>query len=451
MMGGRIIFRFLHISDVHFRFCCADSFENVTREMIKNKIKEECVNKEINCLIISGDIFHQGVLSSIDLEESKRFIKSLPGHENPVVVPGNHDLDRHARVKIDGYNNFLYREEVILQKAKTGEFTLSDKDKELLYNKSFGAFQRYVKELGGKVCATPNDEFLMHRFPLSGDLAAKIVLLNTSVLAGQKLRGEEFRHWINEKKQALENARNSFDAVKIAELELELTHIQRRMENDGGFIVDEYPQDHNGYKSGRMAISKGAAVQLEQLNINPAKDIVIFVGHHSFDFMAPQMQAAFQEAVCKAGYGLYFCGHAHNVRTRKIMQNIHETAYEFQAGVMYKENWDKAQYGFNIGEIIVGPDGNGAVNVTSFFTYKSPSGRTMWDTENHAKIIALSLSLGDAVENINNSMETPKRGTKENENAPIEEHDNSLASHFMRKEMDHSELSFRLAKFRSLE
>lgn len=96
-MGGRIIFRFLHISDVHFRFCCADSFENVTREMIKNKIKEECVNKEINCLIISGDIFHQGVLSSIDLEESKRFIKSLPGHENLVVVPGNHDLDRHAR------------------------------------------------------------------------------------------------------------------------------------------------------------------------------------------------------------------------------------------------------------------------------------------------------------------------------------------------------------------
>ena len=75
----------------------------------------------------------------------------------------------------------------------------------------------------------------------------------------------------------------------------------------------------------------------------------------------------------------------------------------------------------------------------------------MWDTENDAKIIALSLSLGDAVENINNSMETPKRGTKENENAPIEEHDNSLASHFMRKEMDHSELSFRLAKFRSLE
>ena len=37
-MGGQIVFRFLHISDVHFRFRCADSFENVTREMIKEKI-----------------------------------------------------------------------------------------------------------------------------------------------------------------------------------------------------------------------------------------------------------------------------------------------------------------------------------------------------------------------------------------------------------------------------
>ena len=446
MMEGQIIFRFLHVSDVHFRFHCADSFENVTREMIKEKIKKECPNEDINCLIISGDLFHQGILSSIDFDESKAFIQSLPGHENLVVVPGNHDLDRYARVKTDGYNTFLYREEVILQKTKAGEFTLSDKEKKLLYNRSFGAFRQYVKRLGNKVYATPDDEIRMQRFLLSGGLEVKIVPLNTSVLAGQKLRGEEFRRWMHEKKRVLEDARNSFDAVKIAELELELTHIQRRMENDGGLVVDEYLQDYSGHKSGRMAISKRTATQLEQLNLNPAKDITIFVGHHSFDFMAPQMQAALQKAVSKAGYGLYFCGHAHSARTQKIMQNIHETAYEFQAGVMYKESWEKAQYGFNIGEIIIGPDGNGEVNVTSFFTYKSPSGRTVWETEKHTKIIALSLSRSDATENINNTF-TKKEDA---ENTRSEKDNDSSVSHFPLEEKEHSELSFRLARFRSL-
>lgn len=450
-MGGQIVFRFLHISDVHFRFRCADSFENVTREMIKEKIKEVCWGKKINCLIISGDLFHQGVLSRIDFDESKTFIQGLPGHEYLVVVPGNHDLDRYARVKMDGFNNFLYREKVILEKAKDGEFTLSDNEKELLYNESFGAFQKYVTELCNKVYAIPDDEIQMQGFPLHGGLKVKIVPLNTSVLAGQSLRGEDFRRWINEKKQVLKNARNSFDAVKMAELELELAHIQRRMEDDGGVIVDEYPLTHNGHKSGRMAISKSAASQLEKLNIDSSKDIVIFVGHHSFDFMVPQMQAAFQKAVGKVGYGLYFCGHAHNARTQKIMQNIPMTAYEFQAGVMYKENWDKAQYGFNIGEIIVGPDGNGEVNVASFFTYKSPSGGTVWDKEEHTKIIALSLSLGDAAENINNTFNTSEPVTEKagTEDASTSKYDD--ASHFPPKAKDHSKLSFRCAEFQSLE
>ena len=165
--------------------------------------------------------------------------------------------------------------------------------------------------------------------------------------------------------------------------------------------------------------------------------------------MAPQMQAAFQGAVRKVGYGLYFCGHAHNARTQKIMQNIQETAYEFQAGVMYKENWDKAQYGFNIGEIIINPDGNGTVNVTSSFTYKSPSGRTVWDTEKHDKIIALSLSRDDATENINNTLKI----TSENagtEDKSTEKDEKSRASYFPQGKKDHSETSYRPAKFRVL-
>lgn len=449
MMGDQIIFRFLHISDVHFRFHCANSFENVTRKMIAEKIIRECLNKRINCLIISGDLFHQGILSDTDFNESEIFIKSLPGHENLVVVPGNHDLDRYARVKIDGYNTYLYREKVILQKAQEGEFTLSDEEKNLLYNESFSAFKQYVAKLCNKDYAPSDDEIQIQNFPLSGGLAVKIVPLNTSVLAGQRLRGEEFRRWLNEKKQVLENARNSFDTVKIAELELELTHIQRRMENDGGFIVDEYPRNHDGINSGRMSISKGTAAQLEQLTLDPTRDISIFVGHHSFDFMAPQMQAAFQKAVSKAGCGLYFCGHAHNTRTQKIMQNIHETAYEFQAGVMYKENWEKAQYGFNIGEIIIGPDGNGEVNITSFFTYKSPSGRTVWDTEKHAKIIPLSLNRSDATENINTTLITTKETKLEHTNTEI--HDNTTASHFSLKEKVYPKTSFRPANFRNLE
>ena len=193
-------FSFLHISDIHFGDQTTD--QEAAREEILNKIQIEQI--EADCLIISGDLFNKGLLTSKNADKLIDFIKDLPGISHIYVVPGNHDLNRFACQEKDGYNEVLRRAELVnkykkILEKEDKEFIVESEEKPVIYEGSFGEFRRFCTNIGAESFTSESTtEASSYEVEIvsqsKNGIKVRFVLLNTALISGQSVKGEEFRN-----------------------------------------------------------------------------------------------------------------------------------------------------------------------------------------------------------------------------------------------------------------
>ena len=401
-------FSFLHISDLHF------DAEHINMEIFRKKMKDKIKKDDLDadCLIISGDVFNRGKLSREEFDRCKEFLRDLPGRGFSVVVPGNHDLDRSAQNAADeAFNAFLTRKQLVLNKGEeafsSGQFSINNDEKIILYKSAYEAFFSFSKQ-------TNFQSFMQENPPLEDKwyeiqvvqekfrdfpCAVKFVLLNTGLIAGQSIGGNEYRKRRGYLKKELEAATVGGDYVKAAELQVKLAKQQRRFEDDGELIIDEEGYQEDG--PGRLSLSEDGLRVLSEIKAEET-ELTIFVGHHGYQFLSSETKKALKQAMENCKSGIYLCGHSHQARYEryKIGNNtIPKDIDQIQAGVMFKDEGGYAQYGFDYGVFFVNKYNNIVCRVTSFFLVKSASGDLHWMSEAiDVSFSGISLPLTDEME-----------------------------------------------------
>ena len=384
-------FSFLHISDLHFDKELVSS--EIFREQIKDKINKDKLTAD--CLVISGDLFNRGKLKQQEVERYREFLDDLPGHDFTVVVPGNHDLDRSAKKRKNGaYNEFLTRKELVLKKgndavsATEGQFSINgDDEKEILYKDTFESFFNFSRSMGFKSFNQENPDLTPEyyevqevTFPVSGSgFRIKFVLLNTGLIAGQAVGGEEYRERRKKLKQELEIETAAGKHIKAAEVQVKLVKQRKRYEDDGELIVDEEDFDESG--GGRLSLSSDGHRRLSRFGAADT-DLTIFVGHHGYQFLSAETKRALAQAMKNCRSGIYLCGHSHQAKRKNIPigGTNPNSVLQLQAGVMFKDGDGFAQYGFNHGIFSV-ENGVLEFRVTSYYLVDAASGEYRWMEE----------------------------------------------------------------------
>lgn len=388
-------FTAIHISDIHPKVLT--SSEIAYRDDIINQTNELNIS-DADCLIISGDLFNRGSLGSKENKGYKPFLEKLPGFKCTVVVPGNHDLDRMARIsQEEGYNQFHDRKTIVRNMGssveKDGEFTCSDEEKTVLYQESFKSFIEFSQTMKFKsFCKMPKKkdeqikyEIQQYDVPFSEDPKKKVrfVLINTALIAGQTMAEEQYLKTIEKKEIEYQTAVKQADTIKQAELRLEIENMKLKYVKEDGIIIDNDPLD----KAGRLSLSKEGNIALGNVNtkdgLETGEKIVatIFVGHHGYQFLSSETREALKKAMKQCHSSIYLCGHAHRAHYNHYdIQDKGKPRFieQFQAGVMFKDDdAHYAQYGFNYIEVDVN---NKIVNckVTSYFLDKSISEDSKW-------------------------------------------------------------------------
>lgn len=398
--------KILHISDLHLKK--ESTSESSYREMLKEEISRNRRISDADCLIVSGDLFNRGCLDIDLLDECKDFFCGLPGCKITIVVPGNHDADRTAS-RTEAYNMHLLRRNIVLEKGNfafnKGEFTLTDNEKEILYTKSFDAFMSFSKAMGFKSFVTPIacDEVSEYPYEVQvydhkvDGVIVRFVLLNTALIAGQSIRGDDYQE---KKKQLEEEHREALqkgDSISAAKKRLEIAELVNQFEKDGETIIDEQLEEevkHNNntaemLRYGRLSLSKDGTSALIRIAKETRKDgipITIFVGHHGYQYLSYEMQKVLKQAMEACGSGVYLCGHAHEagIYSYKIGNNSKpEKVQQIQAGVMYGNGTGQVQYGFNFIHFKTDDDKRNIVQGTgeSHFLISKASGEPGWAKE----------------------------------------------------------------------
>ena len=418
-------FNILHISDIHFQRDMPDGV--IRRESIIDRIRETSLIAD--CIIISGDLFHQGVLSSKAASEFIEYLKRLknavqiPGTGGPIVlaVPGNHDLDRFAREeKGESYNDFVNRCKLV---NKAGEealrgnsYELGDgAEKEILYKHSFQAFRRFSQKIGSKTFSDSNTEAALtsdkyevqyYQMPLEigsdSQAMVRFVLLNTALFAGQSLDYQGFKKEIDLLESQKQAAINAGNAVKAAELNLQIEKQREKYEKYGCLVVDEV----NVQGKGRLGLSWDGARKLIYDRPDTNVACTIFVGHHGYEYLSDQTKQSIGHAVTHGGRkeGVYLCGHAHQARYCKHEISTNKSIHQAQSGVISGNEDGFAEYGFNY--ITIDANGDGTkITVNAHFLCRNHAQEHQWNRELLFSVIHSSIS---QVQERNSNVKTEK-------------------------------------------
>lgn len=386
-------FSFIHISDIHFDAgtVSSDFFRD---NNIKNKIREASL--QTDCLIISGDLFNRGKLDKGQLKKCGDFLGGLPKHGLTVVVPGNHDVNRMACKKIeDSYNVFRTRKELAIEKGneavENSQFSLTKDDKEVLYKNAFDPFFKFSQAMGfNGFCDYDENESqlepetyevkIVKPIETCDQYPIQFVLLNTALIAGQTIGGQKYR----ERKLAWEKKANEAEAngeyVKAAKYRLEFAKLQERYENEGELTVDE--EDCEDGEKGRISLSEAGLKKLSEIEAEDGM-ITIFVGHHGYQFLSAETKKALKQAMKNCKSGIYLCGHAHQAKYERFKIEDNSTPRDIeqiQAGIMYYDEGEYPQYGFNHGNLYIENDVP-TCKITAYFLVKSASGTLQWMSE----------------------------------------------------------------------
>lgn len=134
--------RILHISDLHFGIACNDT-EKMQRDSLLNELVNITSKKNIEFVIISGDIAYQN--KDCGYEEAKLWLNQLSKQigvdlDHFLLCPGNHDLDR----------NVCLEKEYISDRQKANNVLTFEHMDEL--GRRFSKYIKLCKDLG---VATP--------------------------------------------------------------------------------------------------------------------------------------------------------------------------------------------------------------------------------------------------------------------------------------------------------
>ncbi len=390
-------FSFLHISDLHF------DTESVGYGLFREQIKTLIADKDIHadCLIISGDLFNRGKLIQDEVERYKQYLKSIPGSQYTLVVPGNHDLDRSAQMKKTGsFNTYCTRKDIVLKKGKEasiqreastqGEFSLNTEERVLLYKGAYEDFFLFSQQMKFQSFNQEPPEqnqvlYEVQQVPYMGknDLqcSIKFVLINTGLIAGQTIRGKDYRDRQMSLKDKLEKATANGDHVEAAKIQIELAKQQQRFEDDGELVIDE--EDYSEEGGGRLSLSKEGLRELSRIKATDT-ELTIFVGHHGYQYLSKGTKEALKTAMQNCKSGIYLCGHSHQAKYKRFKIGENTTPADIrqiQAGVMFKNFGNYTQYGFDHGVIKKKDDNSLECYITSYFLVRSASGEQHWMSE----------------------------------------------------------------------
>ena len=227
-------FSWLHLSDLHIRNTAID--ESYRDSLLYGKggkvnYKKYDISRNegsfedggiayqiqltpVDCIVITGDIFHQGRWTKKEEQRVFEFIKEIydickdakgwissnnDSFERLFYCPGNHDLNRSAVYISD--DEPMYREEVLSSVADMSHklnlgngnfFPESENQRKLLVNESFRHFFSSMSKITN-IDIDGENSFEAHLFRVPDQNAEVLpvcfLALNTSILAGQKYKG----------------------------------------------------------------------------------------------------------------------------------------------------------------------------------------------------------------------------------------------------------------------
>ncbi|GKU24074.1 hypothetical protein CFOLD11_09000 [Clostridium folliculivorans] len=169
-------FTLLHLSDLHIDNADDPNFA-IAREYLKNDlikiIKEK--RKQIDAVVISGDIINKGKLQSYDL--AKNMIREIIdiaelSADKVLIVPGNHDIARDNMVKV------LYEN---LSEEDLNDINFIN-DKWQYFKLRFKPYLQFVNEVLNREFIQEDNPFEIRDIKLN-DVKVRFILLNTSWLS----------------------------------------------------------------------------------------------------------------------------------------------------------------------------------------------------------------------------------------------------------------------------
>lgn len=280
------MFRFGHLSDIHFRFTNYDT--NTLRDKLIEKLKEL---DRLDAIFITGDIFYRGDNSQPAEEAVKDYIVKIATASrcelsNVFICAGNHDLKRYK-----GRANTL---KCIIDDYKETNGNLNTTDyNSLVYTDVCVPFNQICERITGM----PNPEKI-HRFVPMREV--NLIMLNTAVFAGQTYPGQ-----------------------KNAEGKLEDTNL---------FICDE--------KFRELKSDVKAFIDENKLTI--------CLGHHSTDCFESKERDRLIDFLESIHCDLYLCGHIHAIATNLIEHT--EATYRLSCGGPFKDDDNFNTPSFEVGE-----------------------------------------------------------------------------------------------------
>lgn len=407
------ICRWLHLSDIHFSTAArAEDFRQVflygnPEKAIHGEISSieagglawQIQQTPVNCIILTGDLFHQGKWTKEERDRISSFIKEIykicsdsSSEDDPwnwtdgapmdrlFYCPGNHDLKRNAVHEEDGIL-YLRSEELpnvvnVSIHSSNGHFVPGDK-RSLLTKDTFGAFADAMDKLTN-INANSKYRYEMQLFHLpsqthEGFRPVYFIGFNTALLAGQSYKMEELEMDIHSAFQEFFEAHNQQDTQKaLAAYEKYHILISKKQ---GKLANDEQ----------RLCFPSVEAIdevekKLEQI---PAPPFMIMFGHHPISFLCESGQIRLNSFARKHNSALYLCGHNHVPKDETIKPisscthsnyNIHQV----YVGGVFADESGYNQCSFSIGTVKQDYNQQNA-SILYFRYYKDIFGEWVWE------------------------------------------------------------------------
>lgn len=327
------LIKWIHLSDIHYM---VDPSNERIHTKVSNAIREFTANRneKVDCIIISGDFFQQGVFPENCTYSFEDVIQELcqmclkddlmdQWKERVLFCPGNHDLNRDAYYLPDTGHNILHRKDVlkIMRRDGQGQIEGNNDEFRLLTENSFTLFDREITELfRGK--AKKFNEYTIFNIPDNRGTQVCFVGLNTSLSAGQIEDKEELGKKLAEARENFEKADSNLfskDGYKDANAcyKSYLKYHKQIFENQ----ADD--NKHLKFISGESVDAITKTIN----NRNGNYSAVVVFGHHPISAFSEAGKEAFGHVVLDEWKTkLYLCGHEH--RPCVLKEKIHYNGQE---------------------------------------------------------------------------------------------------------------------------
>ena len=378
------VFRWLHLSDLHFAVAAEDDAfrqaflygsygparQNEATNIDEGGLAWQISQEPVNCIVLTGDVFHKGHWTDDDRNKIERFLSELysvcseastnedkwnwvAGGEMDRLYfcPGNHDLKRDASLSNDGI--VVSRRDVLSNIADislaTGRLE-TEMYGPLLLENTFSAFFKSLEKIAKSkpIPAESYDAYAFTpKFVKEGYNPFLFLAFNTATLAGQTYNKDSLEKALAISYQSFQeahNIHNTLEALKeytkyhelVLKLQGELVNDEKRL----SFISENTER----------------SIQ-DRLNTLPSKPIIVMFGHHPIQFLSDTAISRFKTFARSNASYIYLCGHTHIPRGEiiKPIDNLFPSGpaiYQICTGGLFIDKSEYNQCSFSIGSII---------------------------------------------------------------------------------------------------